>query len=202
MPVGVEFRDVGLPESLYCHPLLRRRAWERTIPRWAEASEAVSRVARSLEPVVGQEVVTLTLEPFGAPSNLSLYLMERSGLRIRLGDVGDGVQSLATLMLLYEFSRPRALLVDDVESHMNPSALSLLASWLLSRVEEDGISLLASTHSMEAALLLGEVFRERARVVILALEEGRLRSRALTVDELDELRRAGLDARSAEGVIL
>lgn len=194
----------SFPESLFYHPDLRKVFWDKIRRRWAETAELTREVARQLDSLVGQGALDLTLEPYGgeAPQTHSLYLLTRAG-KVRLGDVGSGVQGLATLMLLYAMTKPRYVLIDDVESHLNPSALLFLASWLYDRMEEDKISLVVATHSIEAAsVLLATLEDFGAAVTIVGLKDGVLKGRTLTREQFEELKAAGVDVRVSEGILL
>lgn len=113
------------------------------------------------------------------------------------------MKRLATLMLLYLVSRPRILLIDDVEAHMNPSMLSLMASWLCDLVERDKVTLVITTHSLEAAKLLADMMSELdSHIVLVDLRNGRLVCRSLSLDEVEKLEGLGIDVRLASGVLL
>jgi len=122
------------------------------------------------------------------------------GSRIRIGDLGDGAKNLITLMLLYEYSKPQVLLIDDLESHMNPRAISVMLDWLSEEVEK-GLRLVASTHSLDVAKrFLARL--EGSKAVLLGLKNGKLSYKLLTLDDLEELESAGLDTRVAEYYLL
>ena len=129
--------------------------------------------------------------------------MLRTGERIRLSDMGDGIQTLVTLMMLYEHVKPEVLLVDDIESHLNPRALKILARWLLKIIEKDNIYFIASTHSLEAAKLVTTTLEELgARIILLDLRDGILYNRELTIDEVEKLEKSGIDPRLAEALLI
>ena len=58
------------------------------------------RVAKNIEEVINEDYADILLEPFSGDKS-SLYPYTQEGRRIRLGDVGDCVKQVATLMLLY-----------------------------------------------------------------------------------------------------
>ncbi len=111
------------------------------------------RVAKNIGKVINEDYADILLKPLSGGKS-SLYLYAQEGRRIRLGDVGDGVKQVATLMLLYEITKPRFLLIDDVESHMNPAMLSFLAKWIVDVAENNNSIVVVSTHSIEAAKIL------------------------------------------------
>ena len=58
-----------------------------------------------------------------------------------------------------------------------------------------------STHSLEAVRTLASLV-EGARICLTALEDGVLRVRALTLDEVEELLEAGVDVRASAEVLI
>lgn len=107
------------------------------------------------------------------------------------------------LMLLYLIERPKMLLIDDVESHMNPLLMTFLAEWLADIVRKDGVILVVSTHSIEATKLLADTLSElNPRIIITSLHNGELTCRSLSAEELEELEHSGMDVRLAQGILL
>jgi len=148
-------------------------------------------VARWVSRVVGEDYLDITAEPVGGRHTLLLYKSDRT--RVRLGDVGDGVQVLVVARMLVEYLKPEVILWDDVESHMNPRALQLLALWLSDLVEL-GKQVVVSTHSVEAARLILKL-APQATLVRLELKNGTLEAKRLTVEELEKLEELGVDVR-------
>ncbi len=165
--------DKNYGDALYFHPDAIKHAWTFFSQNWAEiAGPGITSVANYLREVFPEKYKDFTMEPFGE-GKMSLYAYFEDGRRVRLGDLGDGVKLLVTLMILYKISRPRWLLIDDVESHMNPRALTLLAEWLTSICDET--NLVVSTHSLEAAKLLADLLEDfEPKIILLGLRNGRL----------------------------
>jgi len=90
---------------------------------------------------------------------------------------------------------------DDIESHFNPRILMHVADWFSDLVSQNGKQVIISTHSLEAAELLSSA-NDDARIILVKLEEGILKSRVISPDELRELRKLGVDIRMAEGMLL
>ena len=99
------------------------------INRWVEiAGPGTTRdVARMISDIVSDDYLNIVAEPFGA-GKYTLYLYLTDGRRIRLGDMGDGIKQIVTLLLLYKITKPKILLIDDVEAHMNPSMLTFFSN--------------------------------------------------------------------------
>jgi len=190
------------PKSLYVHPLLRKAAWMYLRNNWYKVSSITPLVAKRLSGITRESIFNITLEPF-VGDVLTLYAMTEDGERVRLSDMGEGIQVLTTTMLLYEMEKPRIVLIDNIEAHLNPRALRKLASWLLDIVLKDNVIVISSTHSLEAAKLLVSTLDEAgARVVLLDLREGELLSRELNLEDLESLEDAGVDPRLAEALLI
>lgn len=204
---SIEREGAGSPEALMgevllVRPDLVRAAYGFLERRWIEfVNRGVGRrVASELSKIIVKGLVDLTLEPFGGGTH-ALYAYMADGRRIRLGDLGDGAQVLAVAMSLFELVKPRILVWDDVEAHMNPSLLAYTAEWIASLVEE-GVQVVASTHSIEAVRLFTGMVGDRAKILLLDLEAGLLRAKELDSDDVEELWKAGLDVRSSGWLLL
>ena len=162
------------------------------------------KVASELSKLVNEEYDDLTLEPhIGGGLSLNAIL-KGSKIGIRLGDMGDGMRMLALAMLLWELSGAKLLLWDDVEAFMNPSTLIYISQWMAELVEQ-GAQVVVATHSREAAKLIAGAAEEagqEARIVLLALRNGVLEHKALSLDDVEALEQAGVDVRMAEGLII
>ena len=193
-------------EILFIHPSFLKEAYEYLKGQWLQiANRRLGRnVAETLSQLVAEKYIDLLLEPF-IEEKLSIYAYLEDGRRVRLGDLGEGTQTLAVTMLLRELSKPDVLLWDDIEAHMNPRMLSFIAGWGLQLVEE-GTQVVLSTHSIEAvrtiAGLAEEVMEGTSQVLLLSLREGELRSRALSLAEVEELWEAGVDVRMADDFLI
>jgi hypothetical protein len=91
------------------------------------------------------------------------------------------------MMLLYEFVKPKMLLVDDLESHMNPSLLMHVASWF-GEVLQEGTKLVISTHSLEVAkFIAGSLEDYGPKIALVTLRGDVMSSRGFSVEEIEEL---------------
>ncbi len=198
-----KLKSLGVPETLLIHPSLIQAGWDYIKAQWGRVTQRGldRKVARELSRLVGGNYVGMTLEPL-LREKISLNLQDEEGRRIRLGDLGDGVQILATVMLLVRLTGPDLLLWDDLEAHLNPQLLSFTLRWL-DELAAGGVQVVTSTHSLEvlryASQLLGD--REWFGVRLLTLRDGELRPISLTRDKLDELLEAGVDVRVAEALL-
>jgi len=173
------------------------------INRWVEiAGPRTTRdVARMISDIVSDDYLNIVAEPFGA-GKYTLYLYLTDGRRIRLGDMGDGIKQIVTLLLLYKITKPKILLIDDVEAHINPSMLTFLAMWLADIVKEK-VHVIITTHSLEAVdLIISVLDTIEPRIIISSLRDGKLLTKTIAPEEYEELRNAGLDVRISGGLLM
>ena len=150
-----------------------------------------SRVAEWVSQIAGEKYLDIVAEPFGGKPTLYLYREDKT--RVRVGDVGDGVKMLVLTRAVVEYLDPEIILWDDVESHMNPRALQLLALWLAELVDK-GKQIVVTTHSLEAATIIAELC-ENAIIVKLILRNGELLAEYFNVEDIDKLKSLGIDVR-------
>jgi len=188
-------------ETLLYHPSLLDLVIEGLPHRWAEVQPLTKSVASKLSGLSWDAIVNITFEPFGGSvENITLYAQLEDGRRVRIGDLGDGAKNLLVSMLLYEISRPKILLLDDLESHMNPRALDVMFDWLWDEIKE-GLRVVASTHNIEVAKRFLSRF-DQSKAILVGLKQGRLGYRSFTLDELEDLEAGGLDIRVAKAFLL
>ena len=107
-----------------------------------------------------------------------------------------------TLMLLYEPSKSKILLWDDVEAHMNPRMLLFVAQWI-SELLDRGVQVVLSTHSIEALRTIAGLVEDRdVRIYLLMLDRGVLKAKGLGLKDVEEFWKAGIDIRVGESFLL
>ncbi len=192
-------------EVLFLRSDLMRLYWRTFKRRWVDISNMGigNTVAPKISELVEEEYDDLTLEPFGG--GLTIYLRKSDGRRIRISDLGDGAQLFLTALILKELVKPKVLLWDDLEAHMNPQMITRTLEWL-SKLVKEGVQVVATTHSMEVlskalALMEGEEWGELFRVLLLQLRDGELVSKPLNWDEASKLMESGLDIRLAGSLL-
>ncbi len=192
-------------EVLFLRSDLMRLYWRMFKRRWVDISNMGigSTVAPKISELVEENYDDLTLEPFGG--GLTIYLRKSNGKRIRISDLGDGAQLFLTALILKELVKPKVMLWDDLEAHMNPQMITRALEWLAGLVKE-GVQVVATTHSMEVlskALALMEVegLEKLFRVLLLQLRDGKLMSKPLSWDEASKLIEGGLDIRLAGSLL-
>lgn len=156
-------------------------------------------VAKDVSRMVNENYINMTIEPFMG-GNLSIFGFLDDGSRVRLGDLGTGAQIYIISRILYELKKPKILLWDDIEAHLNPRMLVRIAEWFSELIEE-GVQVVISTHSLEAVKILSE-FNKNAIICLTSLEDGILKERKMSIEEVDKLLSAGIDIRLADSMIL
>jgi len=116
--------------------------------------------------------VNITIEPH-LGGRLSIFGLLKDGTRIRLGDLGSGAHVYITAKMLYESYKPKILLYGDIEAHLNPRLLMSLAEWFL-ELNEKNVQVV-TTHSLEAARAIASMNEESASILIVSMEDGKLK---------------------------
>jgi len=157
-------------------------------------------VAEDVSKLVYDKYTNITIEPF-LGGNLTIYGLLEDGRRIRLGDLGEGVQHYIIAKILYELENPKVLLWDDIEAHLNPRMLLSIAEWFFDIVE-NGNQVIFTTHSLEAARTIASLNEEKAKIYLTSLEKGNLKVKSLELKEMEDYLEAGIDVRVAEPLLL
>ena len=184
----------GVVKALLIREILLQEIYHAIYDNWINiVNMRITReAARYIAEMAGIKALDITAEPFGTSSN-ALFLYLEDGSRIRLSDLGDGMQMLVASYILIRFLSPQLILWDDVESHMNPRALMLLADWL-SNLAKEGKQIVLTTHSLEALRTIAGIIDE-AKIVKLQLENGILKTQELNIDQVEKLKDLGMDVR-------
>lgn len=160
------------------------------------------RVAKEASKLSNDRYSDITIEPF-LGGELSLYAYFEDGRRIRFGDLGEGIQNYILARILYEVVNPNILLWDDLGVHFNPRMILRISDWFSDLLEE-GKQIILTTHSIEVTRMLASLFDEnedQVRIYLISLEDGILKSKSLTLKNIEELLEAGVDMRMAETVL-
>ncbi len=193
--------DIG--DALYVHPSLIKLLWNYLSLNWVRLRSMgiPSIVAKSVSESVSGNYDDLLLEPF-IGGEQTIYVRTVDGRGIRLGDLGDGVKFYTTMMLVYKLSKPRILLIDDIESHINPYLLVHVARWL-GNVLGNNTIVIVTTHSIEAVKIISDTLIDyEPRTILLSLRDGVLKAKYFKLGEIDNLERLGLDIRAMESVLI
>ena len=141
------------------------------------------------------ESENLTYIPYGQHYALSL---QTSRTTFRIDELGDGARYAVLSSLIILAYRPSLLLIEEPELHMHPRGLYVLLKFILKLSKERKFQVIMTTHSIEAALIIGRVCKELgmdASFKFIEREEGILKVRDFTIEEADILRKLGIDLR-------
>ena len=83
---------------------------------------------------------------------------------------------------------------------MNPRMLIRIAEWF-SELVENGVQVVVTTHSLEAVRILAE-FNRDAMIYVTTLENGILKAKKMTIEDVENLISAGIDIRMVGAVVL
>ncbi|MGQ4834279.1 MAG: AAA family ATPase [Candidatus Asgardarchaeia archaeon] len=159
-----------------------------------------SKVAEEVSSLVHEKYINIAIEPF-IRNELSINALLEDGRRIRLGDLGEGTQIYVISKILMEHGKYDILLWDNVESHFNPRILLSISDWVSNLVER-GKQVIVTTHSLEAAKLIAEINEDKASILLTSLENNELKTKRLTLKDIEKLLEAGIDVRMAESMLL
>jgi len=164
-------------QTLLLNPSLSRPFFEFLRRNWAPLVNTgiMRKVAEDTSMLSPEKYIDLTMEPF-IGGQLELYVYLQDGRRIRLGDLGAGIQSYVMARVLYEYVKPDVLLWDDIESHFNPRILRHLAEWFGDLVN-DGRQVIVATHSLEALKVIAGVNEEQTGVNLTLLQNSLLKTK-------------------------
>ncbi len=171
-----------------------KRIYEFIDKEWISfSSKGLTRkTIKEVKKLLDLDALDIVNEPFGGGTySLMLYLSD--GSRIRLGDLGDGIQLLIGFNLAVEYLDPDIILWDDIESHMNPKSLVYIAHKLADLVEA-GRQVILTTHSLEATRLIAGIV-EDAKIVKLELKEGVLFTESMDLEDIENYLKLGFDVR-------
>ncbi|MGC8558944.1 MAG: AAA family ATPase [Nitrososphaeria archaeon] len=187
-------------ETLLFNSYVLRYAFNYFRDHWIELanSDIPRRVAEELSDFSYEKYTNFTIEPFLA-GIYTMYALTASGMRVRISDLGEGMQIYIAVKLMYDLIKPKTLLWDDIEAHLNPRMLVKIAGWLHDLVNS-GVNVIVTTHSMEAVKSVAGIVND-AQIALLSLEDGKLKSHEMKLSEVEELQKAGIDVRFAEGYL-
>jgi len=202
LPIPLHNPKLLIGETLLVNPNLINPCYKYLSLNWAPIVNTgimrkVASDASKLSPEIYRD---LTMEPF-IGGQLDIYAYLEDGRRIRLGDLGEGIQSYIISKILFEWVKPEVLLWDDMESHFNPRVLRHIAEWF-SDLLNQGKQVILSTHSLETVKLIAGVNEEETGIYLTSLEDSIFKAKKLTLSDVENLEKAGIDPRTAEAFLL
>ncbi|MCD6484461.1 MAG: AAA family ATPase [Candidatus Odinarchaeota archaeon] len=181
---------------------LMKSAFQYLKNNWAPIANSgiSSRVAREVSMLTPENYINITIEPF-VNNELSINVLLEDGRRIRLGDLGEGAQMYIISRILFDFSKSDVLLWDDVESHFNPRILLRVAEWFSELIEKSR-QVIVTTHSLEATKLIADLNEKNVSILLTSLDNNKLKTKKLSLSDIEDFLRAGIDVRVAESMLL
>ena len=201
-PQNIYDEEPFIEETLLVSPKLIGPAYEYLRNQWPEVTNSrISRkVAEKASTLSPESYMDFTMEPFfGGKTDINAYL--KDGKRIRMGDIGEGIQSYVISRMLYELVNPAVLLWDDIESHLNPRILYDLSEWFSELVAKQK-QVIISTHSLEATRTIAGLNEETTSIYLTSLQNSILKTKKLLFSDLQDFEKAGIDPRTAEAFLL
>jgi len=158
------------------------------------------KVTEGISELVYDNYSDITIEP-SFSGGMAIYIVSEDGGKIRVCDLGDGVQNYMIARILYELENPKVLLWDDIETHLDPRMLLNAAGWIFDIIES-GNQAIITTHSLEAVKTIAGMVEENTAIYLISLEKGTLKTKKLTLKEIEKFSKAGIDVRVAEPLLL
>ncbi|QKR00820.1 AAA family ATPase [Metallosphaera tengchongensis] len=180
----------GEQRALFVNSLLLRKYISYIENNWETISnmtDVIKEVISDINEVNNEEYIpTITFEPFAGQN--TFYLMRSDGKRVRLFDLGEGLQIFLTVRLLYEYLKPGLILWDDIESHLNPKLLGHIIAWF----ENIPGQVVITTHNLAVAEDIIENFGARC-LAIDVKNDGKLVKKE--IDNLSKYLKLNVDPR-------
>jgi len=170
---------------------------------WSQNSirkEICKKVAEDISKLVYENYRNITIEP-SFSGGMAIYGVLEDGRMIRICDLGEGVQNHIIARILYELENPKALLWDDIETHLDPRMLLDIAGWIFD-ILESGNQVVVTTYSLDAVRTIAGINDEKTAIYLTSLEKGALKTKKLTLKEIEEFSEAGIDVRVVEPLLL
>lgn len=191
-----------IEDTILINSALIKNGYNYMRQNWASImnSGVCQKVIKEVSELSNETYINVTLEPF-LQNTYAIYAFLEDGRRIRLGDLGEGIQTYIVTRILYEMAEPGVLLWDDIEAHLNPRMLIKLSGWF-SDIIESGKQVVLTTHSIEALKLLAEANPKATSILLTSLKNNILKTKPLLIEEINSLFEAGIDVRIAEPFLL
>ena len=157
------------------------------------------KVAEDVSKLIYENYRDITIEP-SFSGGMAVYTLLEDGRGIRVCDLGEGVQNYVIARILYELENPKVLLWDDIETYLDPRMLLDVAGWIFDIVENDN-QVVITTHSLDAVRTIAGINEEKAAIYLTSLENSALKTKKLTLKEIEEFSKAGIDVRVAEPLL-
>ena len=177
----------GEAMSLYISQRLLPRYFKYIKDNWEEISnysDVFTEIINEVNGTNNEKYITMTLEPFGG--SYTFYLIREDKKRVRLRDIGEGVQTYLIVRILYEYLKPSIILWDDIESHLNPLLLGKVIAWF----DDIPAQIVVTTHNLQVAKDISKIGK---CIAVDIDKEGKLKVKY--IDDVEEYLNLGIDPR-------
>ncbi len=199
--IGAQDMSILTEQSLLISQNLIKNGFEFLERNWASImNRGIGiKVAKEASQFSNDEYTDITLEPFlEGYSSINAYF--KDGKRIRLGDLGEGIQNFIVAKMLYEIEKPQLLLWDDLEAHLNPRMILSIADWFADLISQKK-QIIITTHSLETVKMISGIIDD-SRITLMNVNNGILESKSMNYEEFDNITKKGIDPRVSERFLL
>lgn len=192
-----------MKDIILMNPQLIKAGYNYLEDNWASIFNLgiCKKVAEEASIFSSDKYIDITIEPFLAKHN-AINALFKDGRRIRLGDLGEGIQRYLIMKILFSIKDTQVLLWDDIEAHLNPRILVAIGNWF-SEIIEKGKQIVITSHSIEAIRTIAKLNEEKTGIYLVNLDsDHNLNFKKFTYQELEDQIDAGIDIRLAEKFLL
>lgn len=180
-----------IDDNIFRNPVeVEKYAWHKVAVKRLD-KRIVDMLKREFEP----KAEGLTYIPIGGEFSLALQTTDTT---VRIDDLGDGARASLLVGMLILAYNPTVLLLEDPEVHMHPGGLYAYMETLLELSKEMGFQIMLTTHSVELIQIIEDLSRKLGlgvSVNYVEMEEGVLKARNFSIDDVEILRKLGIDMR-------
>ncbi len=194
--------DQCLGDSIFINDDLIKNAYKHLRSVWSKIynTGVLAKVAKKASELSNDKYTNFTIEPF-LSNKLTFNAYFKNGNRIRVGDLGQGMQNYVVAQLLCEIGDYDTILWDDIEAHLNPKIMLDLSMWFYDLLEQKK-QIILSTHSLDVLKTICGVNEEKAWIYLTNLVDGKLKYKKMKYAEFEEYLDSGIDVRVAEDYLL
>ena len=171
--------------------IVEKYAWPRLL-----AKRLDKRIVELLKEEFEPDAEGLTYAPSG--ENRYHLAVQTAETAVRVDDLGDGARAALLASMLVLAYRPTVLLLEEPELHLHPAGMYTYVKFLVRLAKEIGFQIIASTHSLELIQIVQRLAQEsgfEASVLYLEREDGVLKARSFSVEDVEAMRKLGFDVR-------
>ena len=182
---GVTLIDNEIYSSI---ELIERNIWPKIYSKRLDKN-LISLIREGYEP----DAESMTYVPV-SPNEYAL-MVGLSDKAVRIDDLGDGARVSLVVASVLLTVNDTAVLIEDPEVHQHPAGLERLLNFVLNVAERNNIQLFITTQSLDFLRALLFIYPSNCKIFALRREEGNLRYKQFTLDEIEDLLESKVDIR-------